>query len=162
MADGRVTGGIDDIYVAAGLAGDVEALSVRCRGHPLGLLTYRDDVLHFTGSDVDHAGRLDVFIGDVELGAVLAEGKLFRVRTRGYLARQSLFRNVYDADGVGRFIRLDAIVIVVVLALLEDGIALGIELRRRRYGSAAQGHIHRFTVRTGVDTARTLADRNRA
>src|SRR5882724_3239271 len=161
MADGRVTGGIDDIYVAAGLAGDVEALSVRCRGHPLGLLTYRDDVLHFTGSDVDHAGCLDVFVGDVELGAVLAEGKLFRVRTRGYLARQFLFRNIHDADRVGRFIGFDAVV-VVVLALLEDGIAFGIQLRRRRYGSAAQGHIHRFTVRTGVDTARTLADRNRA
>src|ERR1700688_4045380 len=161
MPGRRVAGGVDDINVAAGLTGDVEALSVRRRGHPLGLLAHRDDVLHLPGGDVDYAGGFDVFVGDVQLGAVVAERNLFRVRPRRYFARQFLFRNIHDADRIGRFIGLDAIV-VVVLTLLEDGIAFGVQLRRRRYGSAAQGHIYRFAVRTGVDAARTLADRNRA
>src|SRR6202035_5962097 len=93
---------------------------------------------------------------------VLAEGQLLRVRARAYLARQFLVRNIHDADGIGRFIGLGAVVIVVILGLLEDWITFGIQLRRRRNGSAAQGHVHGFAVRTRMDTARTLADRNRA
>src|ERR1700677_1156217 len=162
MADGGVPCGLDGVDFTARFASHVEALSIGGRGHTLGLLTDRDDMLHFSRGDVDDAGGFHVFVRYIEFGAVLAECELLRVRARIYLAHQLPSRNVHDADRIGRFVRLDVVVvIVVVLAPFENRIAFGVQLGRRRNRSAAQSHIDRFAVRGGMNAARALTHRDR-
>jgi hypothetical protein len=68
-------------------------------------------------------------------------------------------RHIDDRDAVGGFVGV-LIVIVIVVAFLENGIAVGIELGRRFRRRAADGDIDRLAIRADVNAARPFAHRD--
>ena len=161
MPDRLVAGCINHVDFAARFAGDVKALAIGRRAHALRLLPDRNDMRHLATGDVNYASRFDVFVGYIEFGPGFAEGEFLGIGSHREFAGQLPLRDVDHANAIGGFIGVRSIIVVIILASLEDRIALGIQLRWWGNGSATHGHVDRLSVRAHLDAARPLADRNR-
>ena len=111
------------------------------------------------GGRIQNGRRADILIGNVNFRAVGAQTKLFRIGAGGNFAQEFLLRGVHQADAIGGLVGR-RLVVIVGLVLQQNGIAVGVEFRRRFNGRAAQGDINRPAVRAGMDAARTFADGN--
>ncbi len=159
MGDHFESGSIDRKNLPVSFARDVKDFAVGPDAHAFRLFMSRDDFFHLAAGDVKHTGGADILVGDEQMLAVRADGEILRVRASRQLAGHLSLRDVDDRDAIGGLVSI-LIVIIVVVAFLENRIAVGIEFRwwfRRR---AADGDVHRFSIRAGVDAAWAFADRD--
>src|SRR5580765_7273355 len=68
-----------------------------------------------------------------------------------------MLREVHHANAVGRLVGLLIVVIVIIFTLLKNGVAFGVEFRRRGDWSTTECDIKLFSIRAGAQAARTLA-----
>src|SRR2546425_12324592 len=116
-------------------------------------------MLDFSAADVHHAGRGDIFIGNVEFCSVGADRELLGIRAGGDFPQELSLGQVNHANSIGGVVGV-LVVIVVVFALGKNRVALGVEGRRAGNGTSAQGNIEKFSIGAGMNTARSFADGN--
>ncbi len=112
----------------------------------------------FPGRGVENAGRADVFIGDVNPRSIGAQTKFVQDRNRRESCAEISFARRPRCDAIGGFVGL-GVVIIVIMAFFKNRIAIGVQFGRWLNWRAAQCDINCFSIRTGVDAARTLARR---
>ena len=83
---------------------DVDQLSVGSHLDSLGLLAHLRRFDHRSRSDVDDADGRIVFVGDVQLGSILADVEVLRIGAALDDANDLLLRDVEYADAVGALI----------------------------------------------------------
>ena len=150
---------INDKYVTCCLASDVEKILFGADANAFRFSCYgnkRDDL---SAGCVEHGGGTDIFVCDVNSRSVRIKAKLLGVGTRwNFTEKHSVFsvNNTYPVCG---FVRQNLGVIVVTIPV-EDRISLSIKFWRRFDGGSAERYIYGFPIWTGMDSTRTLANRN--
>src|ERR1700691_960188 len=153
MCEHLVSLRVNHKYVAASFAGNIKSISIRGSAGAFRFAGYHNDVLDFSAFNIENAGRSHILIRNVQLLPIRAYGELFRVRTRGDLAQELVFRNVYKPYAVRSFVRLEVAVIIIVV-LLQNGVTAFVKLWGRFDGSSAQSYIECLAVRADMDPAR--------
>jgi len=110
-----------------------------------------------TAGYIKNARSPNVFVRYVQPFAIRAQRQLLGIGAHLNFSEKLSLGDVNNGDAIGRLVRFFVIIIVVVLAFLENRISFCIQLRWRGNGRATHRHVHELAIRRRPEAARSFA-----
>src|SRR4051812_7768179 len=128
MAAHFMSGNINGKDIPVCFASNIDSLATGGEGNSFRFFGQRDDVLDLPGVDVGDAQGGNVFIGDIEVTPIGADGEFFRIAAGGNLLYKFLCGEINHTNPVSAVVG-NFIVIFIVGRFTKDGITFDVKLR---------------------------------